>query len=541
MEKLKEILRKVQKPGRYIGGEVNSVCKEHSKDKTSIVLAYPDIYEIGMSYLGLKILYHLLNEKKDVFCERAFMPWGDMEEELVKNDMKLYSLESKTSLNKFDIIGFSLSYELTYTNVLSILNLSGVSVCSEDRKEDEPLVIAGGACVFNPEPMSKFIDIFLIGDGEDVLPDFVSCYGGLKKQGKTKKEIFMELSKIPGVYVPSLYNPEYSGKKFLGLKPVNEDVPSFVKKTVVKDFENTYYPEKQIVPLIKIIHDRISVEIMRGCPNNCRFCQASSINRPVRIRSVDKISDICEKTYKQTGYENISLLSLSSVNYPHIIKLIKELNDKFKSKGVGLSMPSLRVDEAFYKLPEVISIIRKAGLTFAPESASSETRKSLGKEIDIDVLCKSVLCAFAKGWNKVKLYFMVGFPVDETDEAKEIMKLAIRLSQSRKNVSKRPAEVRISINPFVPKSHTPLQWLGMKKEKDLLVIKDILRKESTKKIHAEFHQIRQSVLEACLARGDRKTGNVVITPGKKVQKWIAGESVLILIPGRNLLPRKILI
>ncbi|MEA3489191.1 MAG: TIGR03960 family B12-binding radical SAM protein [Candidatus Omnitrophota bacterium] len=518
MNELKEILNKVQKPGRYVGEETNSVRKRFEKNRTTVLLAYPDTYEIGMSYLGMRILYHLLNERDDIICERVFAPWGDMEKELKRSGRKLFGLESKTDMDKFDIIGFSLSYELTYTNVLNMLFLGGVSVKAEERSEEEPLVIAGGACCYNPEPVSSFFDAFLIGDGEESLPGFIDAYRKAKRKSRDRKELLKSLAGLPGVYVPSLYKAEYAGKQFLGLRPREEGIPDVVERTIVEDFENAYYPMKQIVPLVKIVHDRTAVEIMRGCPHACRFCQATAVNRPVRIRSKGRVRDICRKTYEHTGNERIALLSLSSVNYPDLAGLVRELNEDFTGKGVGLSIPSLRVDESFYKLPEMISAIRKTGLTFAPESASKEIRDSIGKRINFQVLCKSASLAFQHGWRRLKLYFMVGFPGEPENEADRIIDLARDLSCIRKKASGGAADIKVSVNPFVPKPHTPFQWIGMKGTSELSRIKDNLNRGSTRKIKVEFHDLEQSLLEACLSRGDRRLSEIIFTAWKKGAK-----------------------
>lgn len=522
MNTLKPLLDKVQKPARYIGEETNSVSKRVSENMISVALAYPDTYEVGMSYLGLRVLYHLLNEYEDIACERVFMPAEDMKREIENNGRKLFSLETKRDLNKFDIVGFSLSYELTYTNVLSMLSLGGITVLADERAGEEPLVIAGGACCYNPEPMSAFIDAFIIGDGEDALIKVVKEHKRLKKAGYNKKKILKELSFLKGTYVPSLYKPIHSGETYLGLETIDKDVPRIVTKNTVKDFENAYYPVKQIVPLIKTVHDRITVEIMRGCPNKCRFCQASVINRPVRIRSPKKVMELCQKTYEHTGYERISLLSLSSVNYPYLAELMKKLNTEFSCRGVGISIPSLRIDESFYELPEIISAVRKTGLTFAPESYSQEIRKAIDKDLDFTILCKSASLAFKHGWNKLKLYFMTGFPCEDVTEAGKIIELAAELSFLKRAVSKGAAEIKINMNPFVPKPQTPFQWLGMKSMAELLKIKEVLASKSSKKIKIEFHDLAQSLLEGCLSRGDRVTGRVIYTAwknGAEMDSW----------------------
>jgi radical SAM family uncharacterized protein len=521
-DQLKDILARVQKPGRYIGGETNSIRKEHADDKVSVALAYPDLYEVGMSYLGMRILYHLLNEKGNAVCERVFAPWMDMEDELKGSGRKLFGLESGTDLDKFDIIGFSVVYELTYTNVLNMLHLGGVPLRSAERSNSDPLVIAGGACCYNPEPMSEFFDAFVIGDGEEVLPGIIDEYRRLKENRAGRNAILKALSRIEGVYVPSYYKPEYKDGWFSHIEPVEESAPAKIRRVLIKDLESAYYPTKQVVPLIKIVHDRIAVEIMRGCPNKCRFCQASAVNRPVRLRSPRKIRQICKDAYKSTGYENIALLSLSSVNYPYLAELVKDLNEDFRGKGVGISIPSLRVDEAFYEIPEMLSTIKKAGLTFAPETASEVVRESIGKDIDVKILCKSALLAYQHGWRKLKLYFMVGFPGEPEEEAERILELAGELSRLKKKISKNAAEVKVSVNPFIPKPHTPLQWLGMRDADSLTAIKNLMQSNSPKKVKIDFHDIDQTVLEACMARGDRRVGEAIFRAwekGAKMDAW----------------------
>ncbi len=523
--KIKDILGRVQKPGRYTAGEVNIVKKPFRDGMVRVALSYPDTYEIGMSYLGVKILYHLLNERDDVVCERVFAPWFDMEEELRKEDQKLFSLESRSELSEFDILGFSLSHEVVYTNVLNILDLGGISVLAKDRSIDEPIVIAGGECAYNPEPMSDFIDAFVVGDGEDVLPILIDEYKRLKETSSSREEILKGLAQLESVYVPSLYEAKYEDGAFQSLERLTEDAPEVIKKATVSDFENTYYPVKQIVPNIRVVHDRIAVEVMRGCPNKCRFCQASVVNRPVRVRSAEKVYEICTETYKNTGYERIALLSLSSVNYPYLTDVVARLTKDFKDRGVGISIPSLKVDEAFYNIPEMLSTIRKGGLTFAPESASEEVRKGIGKEIDHEVLCKAALEAYKHGWKRLKLYFMMGFPNETEDDIYSIIKVSKEMSYLKKETSRGPAEIKVSVNPFIPKSHTAFQWVPMAKRSELEKKRTILRSSQTKKVKIDVHLIDLSILEGNLARGDRRMGRVIYSAWKKGAKmdgWTEG-------------------
>ncbi|MBF0216499.1 MAG: TIGR03960 family B12-binding radical SAM protein [Candidatus Omnitrophica bacterium] len=521
MTDLLEIFKKVEKPGRYIGEETNIVRKKPRDGRITVALAYPDVYEIGMSYLGIKILYHLLNEIDDVSCERVFAPWPDIERELRSGGRRLFSLESKTDINKFDVLGFSLSYELTYTNVLNMLELSGITVLSAERGDEEPLVIAGGSCCYNPEPMSGFIDVFFIGDAEDTLPEFLEKYGAIRERPLGRKQKLAMLAGMAGIYMPALYQKKKIGKITI-VEPLGLGIPKTVSKASVKDLNKAYYPTKQIVPFIKIVHERIMVEIMRGCPNRCRFCQASAVNRPLRIRSKDVIERLCWETYLNTGYDEISLLSLSSVNYPDIVTLVKVLNARFAGKGMGINIPSLRVDESFYELPEVISMIKKAGLTFAPETASPEVMSAIGKDIDYEVLKRSAGRAFSMGWDRLKLYFMVGFTQDPLKETTGIIGWCRSISSLRREYGKKAAKLSVSVNPFIPKPQTSLQWLGMAPEINLIEAKKHLVNGSSNNVEIKFHDIPRSLLEGCMARGDYSMGDVIHSAwknGAKMDGW----------------------
>ncbi len=507
MDNLSELLLQVQKPGRYIGREWNMVKKEWTADKVKVLLAFPEVYEVGMSYLGLKILYGILNKRDDCLCERVFSPWPDFEEILKKNRMNLFSLESRRAIKEFDIIGISLAYELNYTNCLNLLDLGGIPIKSSERGEDDPIVIAGGPACYNPEPMSEFIDAFVIGDGEEVVCELVDTF----KLNLDRKELLRELAKISGVYVPSLYEVAYNDdgtiKSFL---PKEKNLPRKIRKRVVKDLDNSFYPTDQIVPYIQIVHDRIMLEIMRGCKHTCKFCQAGTTYRPRRERSKETIVRIAKETYSKTGYEEITLLSLSSGDHSHIREIIEELNSEFKEKGVSVSIPSLRIEEILKPLPALISQIKKSGLTFAPEAGSECLRKVISKNIDIEKLMEALRESYRSGWRRVKLYFMIGLPTEKEEDLEDIVKLLYKASNLKREIDGKDAQVTASINAFVPKPHTPFQWEPMEPIDALSKKKNLLRAGvKSRMVEMDFNSFHMGYLEAVFARGDRRLSAVV--------------------------------
>ncbi len=513
MDNLNELLMQVQKPARYIGGEWNMVRKEWTTDKVKVLLAFPEVYEVGMSYLGLKILYGILNKRDDCLCERVFSPWADFEEILRKNKLDLFSLESRRPLKDFDIIGISLAYELNYTNALNILDLGGVPVKSSDRGEDDPIVIAGGPACYNPEPMSEFIDAFVIGDGEEAVSELIDVF----KMNLARKELLRELAKIPGVYVPSLYEAVYNDdgtiKSFL---PKEKELPLKIEKRVVKDLDNAFYPTDQLVPYIQIVHDRIMLEIMRGCKHACKFCQAGTTYRPRRERSKEAILKIAIEAYAKTGYEEITLLSLSSGDHSHIRELIEELNNEFKEKGVSVSVPSLRIEDILSKLPALISQVKKSGLTFAPEAGSECLRKIISKNIDIEKLMEALRESYKSGWRRVKLYFMIGLPTEKEEDLENIVKLLYRVSNLKREIDGKDAQVTASINAFIPKPHTPFQWEPMETIDVLSGKKNFLRDSvKSRMIEIDFNSFHMGYLEAVFARGDRRLCAVVYEAWKR--------------------------
>ena len=472
-----EILR----PGRYINSEWNAVHKEWDSAALKIALLFPDIYEIGMSHLGMKILYGLLNREEGVICERAFTPWPDMEKRLRDRKENLSSLESSHALKEFDIIGFSLQYEMNYLDMLNMLDLGGVPLHCSERGGDDPIVIAGGPCVFNPEPLADFIDAFVIGEAEEAILEIVKA---IKGTDRARSAALKELAKIEGVYV-------------LGQ----------VKKRIIKDLDNSYFPTDVVVPYIQITHDRIGIEIMRGCPHRCKFCQACKIFHPLRIRSVDKIMKIAEESVKNTGYEEISLLSLSSGDYPHIEELARKLEEKFKPLGVKISLPSLRVGS--FEKRSGMDTLRRAGLTFAPEAGSERLRATLNKQMtDAEIVEKSRI-ALSSGWRKVKLYFMVGLPGETSEDLDAIIELAGKI----KNVN-------LSVSPFIPKPHSDFEREGMEGMETLKEKQRYLA--SRRNIKINFHSPEISRIEAILTRGDRRIGKVILKAwekGLRLQAW----------------------
>ena len=519
MADLDKLLLQVQKPARYIGGEWNSVKKEWTSGKVKVLLAFPEVYEVGMSYLGLKILYGILNKRGDCLAERVFSPWPDFEALLRENNFSIFSLESRRPIKEFDIIGFSLAYELNYTNALNLLDLGGIPVKYSERSDSDPLIIAGGPACFNPEPMAEFIDAFVIGDGEEVIGEIVEAYKIFRSAGTGgRTRLLRELAKIKGVYVPSLYEVRYNDdgtvKSFL---PKEKDMPGKIEKRVMKDLDDSFYPADQIVPYIQIVHDRIMLEIMRGCKHACKFCQAGTTYRPRRERSKEKIIQIARETYSNTGYEEISLLSLSSGDHSQIKEIIEGLNEVFKDKAVSIAVPSLRIEDILSKLPALIAEVKKSSLTFAPEAGSECLRKAINKDIDIEKLLAALRESFKSGWRKVKVYFMIGLPTEREDDLTAITELLYKISNSRREVDNKNAYVTASINAFVPRPHTPFQWQAMEGIDLLNQKKDFLSKNTrSRMIELDFHPFRMGYLEAVFARGDRRLS------GPLYEAWRSG-------------------
>ena len=522
----KNILPLVEMPGQYIGGEWNSVVKNHADTDIKIALAFPDTYSIGMSHLGIQILYGLLNERKDTACERVFAPLDDMEALMRKHKIPLFSLETYTPLKEFDIIGFSLQYELSYTNILNMIDLSEIPVMASERGQTEPLIIAGGPAAISPEPLADFIDIFLVGDGEESLPQLVELWKGMNQKKVSRKEKIVSLAQtLKNAYAPSLYEVMYRQDNTIQeIRPRISGLPSPIRSASVRDLNTTYFPTKPIVPYVKTIHDRITIEVMRGCTQGCRFCQSGMSKRPTRPRTVENIVNLAELCYANTGHNEISLASLSISDYPSLKRLMEKMNQLFIPRHVNISFPSLRVNEQLILLPSMLNTVRKSGLTLAPEAATQTLRKIINKNISDEDLYTGVGEAFKQGWNLLKLYFMVGLPTETDDDIDAIARLAYNVSDLKKGISGNFGQVNIRIAPFVPKAHTPFQWHPMVTLQRIKEIRNRLFDRIRRKcIHIKFHNAERSILEGIFARGDRRLGKVIYQAWQEGCKFDAWE------------------
>ncbi|MCM8779403.1 MAG: TIGR03960 family B12-binding radical SAM protein [Candidatus Omnitrophica bacterium] len=516
----KDILLKVSRPGRYINYELNAYHRNLNEVKLKFCLAYPDLYEVGMSNLGFRIIYDLLNRQPDILCERAFLPWVDLECFLRKQKLVLSSLESEIPLKNFDILGISLHSELNYTGVLNLLNLGQIPLLSEERKDNFPLIIAGGSACFNPEPLANFIDVFVIGEGEEVILEIVNiCKDRIKqiRDGEGRKELFLELASLEGVYVPSLYNVEYTSEgKINKFYPLFPEIPQKIKKRIVIDLNNAPYPEKTVVPYIEIIHDRMGIEIMRGCPHRCRFCQARNIYYPRRERSPEKIKELVWKNFLSSGYEEISLLSLSSLDHGKIKDIFSTLSRMFKNQGVGISLSSLRVNKVMKDLLKEYQGLPRTGLTFAPEAGSERLRRIINKRIDLELLYEIAEDIFNSGWRSLKLYFMLGLPGENGKDLKGIVEMAYKILMIKKRKQGNSGRIHLSFNTFIPKPHTTFQWLPLEEEKEWREKRDYLKGELKHRLlRYDFSNYAEDWLEALLSKGDRRLGEVILKAWEK--------------------------
>ncbi|NOR64419.1 MAG: TIGR03960 family B12-binding radical SAM protein [Candidatus Scalindua sp.] len=509
-----KILPYVETPGQYIGEEWNSIKKEDNDIDVTIALAFPDTYAIGMSHMGMQILYGLLNERKDTACERVFAQWYDMEAALREHNIPLYSLETFRPLKEFDIIGFSLQYEMSFTNVLNMLDLAKIPLKREERTENDPLIIAGGPLALTPEPISDFIDIFFVGDGEEKLPQFIECYKALKNTENLSREekIVSLVKEMKNLYAPSLYDITYDPDGVINrIEPNLPGVPPVVRGASVSNLGKAYVPEKPVIPYVQTVFDRISIEVMRGCTQGCRFCQAGMTKRPNRIRSVDKILNMSTNCYRNTGHDEISLGALSISDYPHLKDLMINMGKAFDQKKVNIAFPSIRISDQLTELPSFLNTVRKSGLTLAPEAATTRLRKVINKNISNEDLFAGVKEAYKEGWNLVKLYFMIGLPSETDEDVEEIANLAYKISSLKKEVKGSYGNVNITISTFVPKAHTPFQWEPMISLERIKEIKRIImNKIRHRRIRVKFNKPERSILEGIFARGDRRLGKVIL-------------------------------
>ncbi|OYP29834.1 TIGR03960 family B12-binding radical SAM protein [Rhodopirellula sp. MGV] len=515
----------VQTPAQYVGGERNIIVKDHRTLRGKLAVGFPDAYTIGMSHHGLQVLYSLMNRREDWCAERVFTPWPDMEEQLRKNDIPLYSLETFTALSEFDVVGLSLQYEISSPNVLTMIDLGGIPLEACDRTMADPLMVAGGPCCQNPEPMAEYFDVMITGDGEPALPTICDLWLKLKDRyrrddgsfadgeigRKQREDALAEVARsLDCAYVPRFYQPEYNGGRIADLKRTRDDVPATIAPSVISDLDGIPLPTSPIVPYIDCVHDRIAIEIMRGCPHLCRFCQSTVIKRPLRIREVETIVDAAWESYLNTGHNEISILSLSSSDYPHFEPLVKRLHEVFKPLGVNISVPSLRVNDQLRSLPQLIGTDRRSSLTLAPEVARDDMREQIRKKIKNSDLIEGCRNAFQNGFDSVKLYFMCGLPGEREVDLDGIVDLAETIATVGKEVRGRYARVTASVSNFVPKAHTPYQWNGMqRREYFKWAHKYLWNRRQIRSVNVKCHNIETSLLEGVLSRGDRRTGNAI--------------------------------
>jgi radical SAM family uncharacterized protein len=521
-----EILPRVGKPGQYAGGERNAVVKDHSSVDLRVALAFPDTYEIGMAHLGLKILYHMLNGREDIAAERVFAPRADMEDLLRERCLPLCSLETFTPLSRFDVVGFSMQYELSFTNFLNMLELSAIPRLTAERSAGDPVILGGGSISMAMEPVAPFFDAVLVGDAEDVVFRIMDIVKDWRRDGRPRSDLHATLTAVPGVYVPSLYNVYYNADGTVDRIENVPPAPATVPKTTVVDLECAPFPTKPVVPNVEVVHDRINVEIMRGCPNQCRFCQAVQHYRPLRMRSIDKVLELADAVYRETGYEEISLTSLSTADYPGILDLLFAVVERFDPRRVNVSLPSLRVGPDLKRLPGLTSTVRKAGLTMAPEVATDRLREVIRKPIRNEDLLAGCRSAFEAGYRLIKFYFLIGAPTERDEDLRGIIELCNEASLLRKEITGAKggrAQINASISSHIPKPHTPFQWEAMNPPDELWAKQEYIRSLRTSKaLRLKFHDVDVSYLEAVFSRGDRRLAGALLKAremGLRMDGW----------------------
>lgn len=525
VSKLEKCLKKVNKPARYIGGELGTIHKEFKSNTVNFAFCFPDVYEVGMSHLGLQILYYMINEVEGYSCERAFAPWPDMEEMMRSEEIPLFSLESKEPLSAFDMVGFTLQYEMSYTNIINMLDLGNIPIFVKDRSEEDPIVVAGGPCATTPEPLADFIDMFFIGEGEEINVKVMDVVKKGKEENWNRETILKECAKLDGVYIPQFYDVEYKEDGTIAsMKPNTEEAKPTIKRVRVENMDETFVHDRQIVPFMETVHDRAVLELFRGCTHGCRFCQAGMLYRPIRERSEDKLMEIAQNLLKNTGYDEISLTSLSSCDYTQLMDLIHKLVEKYEKENVGISLPSLRLDSFIIDTLKEIEKVRKSGLTFAPEAGSQRMRDVINKGVTEEDLMRVAKSAFDEGWSKIKLYFMIGLPTETLEDVAGIADLANKV---RTVFFNRPKEdikgnfqVTASASCFVPKGFTPFQWIGQDSVETFYEKIDHVKKDiRDPKVRFQYHDPEVSRIEAIIARGDRKVGSAIYKAWEMGQKF----------------------